>query len=61
MNHWPFLQRKIRKLILLEEDEEGFWRAQAAERKAAGVPPYGRMAGIIVNKILIKILAKLQD
>ncbi len=34
---------------ILEEDEEGFWRAQAAERKAAGVPPYGRMAGIIVS------------
>jgi primosomal protein N' (replication factor Y) len=34
---------------ILEGDEEGFWRAQAAERKAAGVPPYGRMAGIIVS------------
>jgi len=30
-------------------DEEGFWRAEAAERRAAGVPPYGRMAGIILS------------
>lgn len=34
---------------ILEADEEEFWRTQAAERKAAGVPPYGRMAGIIVS------------
>ncbi len=30
-------------------DEEGFWRAEAAERQQAGVPPYGRMAGIILS------------
>ena len=30
-------------------DEEAFWRAEAAERRAAGVPPYGRMAGIILS------------
>ncbi|PIE13473.1 MAG: primosomal protein N' [Rhodobacterales bacterium] len=30
-------------------DEEGFWRAEAREREAAGVPPYGRMAGIILS------------
>ena len=34
---------------ILSGDEEGFWRAEAAERKAAGVPPYGRMAGIILS------------
>ncbi|MEP3948327.1 primosomal protein N' [Ascidiaceihabitans sp.] len=34
---------------ILAGDEEGFWRAEAAERKQAGVPPYGRMAGIIVS------------
>ncbi|MEO1221970.1 MAG: primosomal protein N', partial [Pseudomonadota bacterium] len=28
---------------------EAFWAAEAAERKAAGVPPYGRMAGIILS------------
>ncbi len=34
---------------ILAGDEEGFWKAEAAERKAAGVPPYGRMAGIILS------------
>jgi len=34
---------------ILTGDEEGFWRAEAAERRAAGVPPYGRMAGIILS------------
>ncbi|RME15689.1 MAG: primosomal protein N' [Alphaproteobacteria bacterium] len=34
---------------ILSGDEEGFWRAEAAERRAAGVPPYGRMAGIVVS------------
>ncbi len=33
----------------LAGDEEGFWRAEAAEREAAGVPPFGRMAGIILS------------
>lgn len=30
-------------------DEEDFWRAEAAERRQAGVPPYGRMAGIVLS------------
>ncbi len=30
-------------------DEEAFWAAEAAERRAAGVPPYGRMAGIVIS------------
>jgi len=34
---------------ILSGDEEGFWRAEAASRQRAGVPPYGRMAGIIVS------------
>ena len=34
---------------ILAGDEEAFWRAEAAEREAAGVPPYGRMAGIILS------------
>ncbi len=34
---------------ILAGDEEGFWRAEAAERQAAGVPPYGRLAGIILS------------
>jgi len=34
---------------ILSGDEEGFWRAEAGEREAAGVPPYGRMAGIVLS------------
>ncbi|MEP2030911.1 MAG: primosomal protein N' [Paracoccaceae bacterium] len=34
---------------ILAGDEEGFWSAEAAERAHAGVPPYGRMAGIILS------------
>ncbi len=34
---------------ILGGEEEAFWRAEAAERRAAGVPPYGRMAGIILS------------
>ena len=29
--------------------EEDFWRTEASERRAAGAPPYGRMAGIILS------------
>ena len=34
---------------ILNGDEEAFWAAEAAERKEAGVPPYGRMAGIVLS------------
>ena len=34
---------------ILGGDEEAFWKAEAAERRMAGVPPYGRMAGIILS------------
>jgi len=34
---------------ILGGDEEAFWAAEAGERRAAGVPPYGRMAGIILS------------
>ncbi|MEM6939654.1 MAG: primosomal protein N' [Pseudomonadota bacterium] len=34
---------------ILAGDEEAFWRAEAAERQNAGVPPFGRMAGIILS------------
>lgn len=34
---------------ILAGDEEAFWSAEAGERKQAGVPPYGRMAGIILS------------
>ncbi|WP_298919739.1 primosomal protein N' [uncultured Roseobacter sp.] len=34
---------------ILAGDEDRFWAAEAREREAAGVPPYGRMAGIILS------------
>ncbi|MEM9583599.1 MAG: primosomal protein N' [Pseudomonadota bacterium] len=34
---------------ILSGDEEGFWTAEAAEREHAGVPPYGRMAGVVLS------------
>lgn len=34
---------------ILSGDEVGFWRAEANERQHAGVPPFGRMAGIILS------------
>ncbi len=39
---------------ILAGDEEAFWAAEAAERKAAGVPPYGRMAGIILSSLNVE-------
>ncbi|MEM1383384.1 MAG: primosomal protein N' [Pseudomonadota bacterium] len=34
---------------ILSGDAEGFWRAEAAARERAGMPPYGRLAGVIVS------------
>ncbi|GAA6208155.1 primosomal protein N' [Cognatishimia sp. WU-CL00825] len=34
---------------ILAGDEEAFWKAEAAARRHAVVPPYGRMAGIILS------------
>jgi primosomal protein N' (replication factor Y) len=34
---------------ILGGDEEAFWQAEAGLREAADVPPYGRMAGIILS------------
>jgi primosomal protein N' (replication factor Y) len=34
---------------ILGGDEEAFWRAEAEERRQAGVPPYGRLAGIVLS------------
>ncbi len=34
---------------ILSGDEVGFWTAEAREREQAGVPPYGRMAGIVLS------------
>ncbi|WP_370245242.1 primosomal protein N' [Salipiger sp.] len=34
---------------ILSGDEEGFWQAEAEERRAAGMPPSGRLAGVILS------------
>ena len=34
---------------ILNGDEEEFWRAEAEQRRHAGVPPFGRMAGIVLT------------
>lgn len=34
---------------ILSGDEEDFWAAEAEQRRMAGVPPYGRMAGIVLS------------
>ncbi|MEZ5778950.1 MAG: primosomal protein N' [Paracoccaceae bacterium] len=34
---------------ILSGDEEAFWRAEAVEREAAGMPPFGRLAGIVLS------------
>ncbi|MEQ6248666.1 primosomal protein N' [Sulfitobacter sp. HNIBRBA3233] len=34
---------------ILAGEEEAFWQAEADERRAAGMPPYGRLAGIILS------------
>ncbi|MEQ9258199.1 MAG: primosomal protein N' [Roseovarius sp.] len=34
---------------ILSGDDEGFWAAEAREREQAGVPPYGRMAGLVLS------------
>lgn len=34
---------------ILAGDEVGFWTAEADERRIAGVPPFGRMAGIVLS------------
>ena len=34
---------------ILQGDEDGFWKAEAAQRLQAGVPPYGRLAGVVVS------------
>ncbi len=34
---------------ILSGDEEGFWQAEAEERRATGMPPFGRLAGIVIS------------
>jgi primosomal protein N' (replication factor Y) len=46
---------------ILFGDEEGFWRAEAEARRQAGVPPYGRMAGIILSSPDLQAVHDLGD
>jgi primosomal protein N' (replication factor Y) len=34
---------------ILNGDEEEFWRAEADQRRQAGMPPFGRLAGIVLT------------
>lgn len=34
---------------ILSGDDEGFWQAEALERQALGMPPFGRLAGLILS------------
>ncbi|WBU62968.1 primosomal protein N' [Paracoccus aerodenitrificans] len=34
---------------ILSGDDEGFWDAEAAMRQQAGMPPFGRLAGVILS------------
>jgi len=34
---------------ILAGDEDGFWKAEATQREAAGMPPFGRLAGIVIS------------
>ena len=36
---------------ILTGDDEGFWRAEAEARRRAVMPPYGRLAGVVVSGI----------
>ncbi len=44
--HQP--EHPVIKAILLGDDE-GFWQAEAQERRALGMPPFGRLAGVILS------------
>ena len=34
---------------ILSGDEDAFWQSEAAQRQALGMPPYGRLAGIVIS------------
>ena len=34
---------------ILSGEEEAFWRSESAQRDALGMPPYGRLAGIVIS------------
>jgi primosomal protein N' (replication factor Y) (superfamily II helicase) len=39
---------------ILSGAEESFWQAEAAQRHALGMPPYGRLAGIILSSTVLE-------
>ncbi len=41
---------------ILEGEEEAFWQAEADQRRMAGVPPYGRLAGIVLSGPDLKVV-----
>jgi primosomal protein N' (replication factor Y) len=46
---------------ILTGDEEEFWASEAAQRKQAGVPPFGRMAGIVVSGLHLSQVTKIAN
>jgi len=34
---------------ILSGDDEGFWRAEASQRRALAMPPFGRLAGVVLS------------
>lgn len=41
---------------ILQGEEEEFWQAEADQRRMAGVPPYGRLAGIVLSGPDLKVV-----
>ena len=41
---------------ILQGQEEEFWQAEADQRRAAGVPPYGRLVGIVLSGPDLKVV-----
>lgn len=41
---------------IMQGQEEEFWQAEAAQRREAGVPPYGRLAGIVLSGPDLKVV-----
>lgn len=41
---------------IMKCEEEAFWRAEAEQRREAGMPPYGRLAGIVISGPDLKVV-----
>ena len=46
---------------ILSGNEEEFWSSEAEQRKQAGVPPFGRMAGIVVSGLHLTQVTKIAN